>query len=78
MVMRVEVEVRARIAADEAELCRLAQEIAALTERVQEGGPGWREALEQLAAAMERRRSLYEQLASLRWVMNTGTERMAG
>jgi chromosome segregation ATPase len=78
MMMRVDVEVRARIAADEAEMRQLAQEIATLTERVQAGGADWREALERLAAAMERRRSLQEQLASLRWVMNAGAERLAG
>ncbi|HWE63390.1 MAG TPA: hypothetical protein VHB98_16865 [Chloroflexota bacterium] len=76
--MRCEAEVRARLQADEAELCRLSEEITYLTWQVTRGGPNWRADLEMLADRMRQRRTLQAHLDSFRWVLASEAQRLAG
>ena len=73
--MRHEMDIRARLQSGEAELATLQASITDLQYQVRDGGPGWRDALQTLAAYGERRRSLESQLESLRWVLASEAER---
>jgi hypothetical protein len=67
--MRTEGDIHQRLAASEAELSLLCNEIALLTREVQQGNQGWHTALERLAADYQQRRALLAQQEVLRWVL---------
>jgi len=75
--MRCEAEVRAKVEVGESELRALAQEIAQLTQQVKVGDDGWRTALEALAARIERRHILSNNVEGLRWVLTADMELLA-
>jgi hypothetical protein len=75
--MQSELDVRARLAATEAQLRALTAEIAPLQRAVKLGDDGWRTALERLAECHKQRRTLEERRQSLLWVLAQEPEAIA-
>jgi hypothetical protein len=75
--MQSELDVRARLAATEAQQRSLSAEIGPLQRIVKAGDDGWRMALERLAECHKQRRMLEERHESLCWVLAQESDAIA-
>jgi hypothetical protein len=72
--MRNREEIADRLTAVESEIESVCATIQRLSIVVKDGGPGWLQALEVLAATYQRRNALRAQAENLRWVLTPITQ----